>query len=472
MNDAELARQLTAGNAWWRTPQGWELDDPDLKTLRGSRLSYTPNPLADIAAPGLYVLRGPRRVGKSVELKRMIGRLLGDGVEPRRIVHCACDGLTAGDLRRLQRVAREQLTRSADEPRYWLLDEITAVRGWPDAVKWLRDNTAMAEDCVVLTGSSGRDLEEARKALAGRRGGAVDSDRLLMPMSFRSFCAALGAELPDVPTVRPRDFLSKEAEDAADGLLPWLDRIVSLWEVYTRVGGFPQAVAGYLDSGDVDSAFVNDLWDVIHGDALRRENFSATQSMRLLRRLTRNLASPVNMTALAEDIGVGSHSTASRRVKDLIDSYCAWPCHRRGDGQLPNLAAQEKIYFVDPLLARLSHLRADQPEPDASQVSEQQIGLALTLSLATGDPGRYADFSAVMYAKSATGREVDFCGRPLGQVAFEAKYTDRSLGRETQTMRAMFGGRGILATRAKVDRVDGIRALPAGFVALLLSPQS
>lgn len=193
--------------------------------------------------------------------------------------------------------------------------------------------------------------------------------------------------------------------------------------------------------------------------------------MRLLRRLTRNLASPVNMTALAEDIGVGSHSTARRRVKDLIDSYCAWPCHQRGDGQLPNLAAQEKIYFVDPLLARLSHLRADQPEPDASQVSEQQIGMALTLNLAAGDAGRYADFSAVMYAKSRTGREVDFCGRQLGSVSFEAKYTDRNLARETQTMRSAFGGRGVLATRAKVDRVDDVRALPAGFVAMLLSPQ-
>jgi len=467
MNEPELARQLTAANAWWRKPSGWERDDRDLKALPGS-LSYDPNPLAEISAPNLYVLRGPRRVGKSVELKRAVSRLLAGGVEPRRVIHCACDGLAADDLRRLQRVARKQLTRPIEEPRYWLLDEITAVRGWPEAVKWLRDNTAMAEDCVVLTGSSARDLDDARKALAGRRGQATDSDRLLMPMGFRSFCASLRASLPELPVVQPQDFLSDEVEDAVDDLLPWLDEIVTLWEVYARIGGFPQAVAGYLESGDVSPAFVGDLWDVIHGDALRRENFSPAQSARLLRRLARSLAGPVNMTALAEEIGVGSHSTASRRVKDLVDGYCAWPCYRQGDGGLPNLAAQEKVYFTDPLLARLPHLRDEQPPPEASQISEQQIGLALTLGIIADDAGRFTDFSAVMYARSATGKEVDFCGRRLRKVAFEAKYTDRSLGRESQTMRAMFEGRGILATRAKVDRIGGMRALPAGVIALLL----
>jgi len=39
-----------------------------------------------------------------------------------------------------------------------------------------------------------------------------------------------------------------------------------------------------------------------------------------------------------------------------------------------------------------------------------------------GDPGRYAD------------------GRPLGSLALEARYTDRGLRREAQTLRAMFGG--------------------------------
>ena len=94
--------------------------------------------------------------------------------------------------------------------------------------------------------------------------------------------------------------------------------------------------------------------------------------------------------------------------------------------------------------------------------------MALALNLAAGDSGRFADFSGLMYARSATGKEVDFCGRRMGLIAFEGKYTDRSLARESQTMRAMFGSRGVLATRAQIDEVDGVRAWPAGLIALLL----
>ena len=68
--------------------------------------------------------------------------------------------LNANDLERLVKMARTVATRSADEPRYWFLDEITAVSGkWWTTIKWLRDNDAgFRSDCVVLTGSSMRGL--------------------------------------------------------------------------------------------------------------------------------------------------------------------------------------------------------------------------------------------------------------------------------------------------------------------------
>jgi uncharacterized protein len=469
MNDAEIARFLTAGNPWWREPHTWTRRDPDLRRL-DDPLDYSPTPLSGISPDGLYVLRGPRRVGKSVELKRTIERLLHEGTEPRRIVHCACDGLAPVDLRRLVRVGRDQLTRQLAEPRYWFLDEVTAVPEWPQTIKWLRDNTALAEDCVVLTGSSGRDLEEARKQLAGRRGLAHDSDRLLLPMSFRAFVRALGvAGLPDLPSFHPGELLDRTCADAVHELLPWLDELTSLWELHCRIGGFPRAVADQRRTGDVDPAFVNGLWDVVHGDALAGDNLAAAQSLQLLRKLTQDLSSLVNLTAVAEEIGVASHHTAARRIRALVDAYLVWPCHRRGERWLPNLRAQSKIYFTDPLLARMAHLRTGHlPEPDVSRISEQQIGLTLVRRLAAGDPSRYGDFSQVLHARSSTGAEVDFCGESFATVAVEAKYTDTKLARESQTMRTMFGDRGVLATRARLEEVGGAQALPAAFVAYLL----
>ncbi|HST41105.1 MAG TPA: hypothetical protein VLK58_16440 [Conexibacter sp.] len=81
MNEGQITRALTAGNAWWRDPR-WERDDRDLRRLAASPLDYDPAPLRDVEPDGLYVLRGPRRVGKSVEVKRAIAALLRDGVDP------------------------------------------------------------------------------------------------------------------------------------------------------------------------------------------------------------------------------------------------------------------------------------------------------------------------------------------------------------------------------------------------------
>src|SRR5665213_245355 len=84
MNEGQLTRALAVGNAWWREA-GWERDDRDLRPLAATTLDYEPSPLSDIVPNGLYVLRGPRRVGKSLETKRAISRLLQQGVEPRSI---------------------------------------------------------------------------------------------------------------------------------------------------------------------------------------------------------------------------------------------------------------------------------------------------------------------------------------------------------------------------------------------------
>jgi predicted AAA+ superfamily ATPase len=468
MNEGRLTRALAAGNAWWRDPQ-WERDDRDLRPLAVAALDYEPTPLSDIAPDGLYVLRGPRRVGKSVELKRAISRLIRLGVKPRSIVHFACDELGRGDLQRLVNAGREVLTRDVEGARYWFLDEITSVPGWPEAIKWLRDNTAFGEDCVVLTGSSARDLSEAQKQLAGRLGSAGEPDRLLLPMGFRRFARAVGLDgLPQPNTVRARDFMASDVNAAFTELLPWLDRLLSTWELYLRVGGFPRAVSDQLAQGEVKGDFIRALWDVTAGEAIRGAGTSPAQVQAMLGRLTRGLSSPLAIESLRKDMGVDSPHTAKARLDDLVFAYLAWPCHRR-NGAGPKLSAQSKYYFIDPLMARLAPLRSSGmlAEPDISVLNEQQLGLELVRNMEREQPGTYAHFSDVMYQRTAT-KEVDFCGPRLGKLGFEGKYVDSGWKREALSVRAAFGS-GVLATRGTLDTSGDVWAVPAPFIAWMLN---
>jgi hypothetical protein len=447
-----VARLVTAANAWWQDPD-WSRRDVQLRAADRSALSYQPGVLAELPRGGLVLLRGPRRVGKSVELKRTVQRLLADGVPPRTVIHAAVDGWRASDLTDLVQVGK-RLAPAGSAHRYWLIDEVSSVDGWSAAVKNLRDNDPeFAEDTVVLTGSSAADLADARKSLAGRRGPVADPDRTLLPMGFRPFADALmtahGGRTPQVPLLDPSDLRTPEARDALDDLVPWIGDLATWWEVYLQVGGFPQAVAAQISGEDL-APVVRALLDVVQRDALADTSLSATQVLALLDRLVRGLSSPVNATNLASEVGI-SHDTAGRRLDDLARAFILWPCHQSQD-LLPKLRAQSKWYFVDPLLSRLAYLASPgRGEPDATQLTEQQVGVALLRSGERRSPGSYVDFDRVLYARTPTRKEIDFVGPELDPVAIEAKYTDGDRWRgEAATVNAgTFAG--VLGTRTVLD---------------------
>lgn len=470
MNDGQPRRLLTDRCPWWRGER-WQRDDADLREAGEAPFAYEPGPLTELRAGGLYTLRGPRRIGKSVEVKRAIASAIAGGANPRLVFFCACDGLTAQDLRRLIAVGQADTATLAGD-RHWFLDEVTAVPGWAAAIKELRDGDPTFRAArVVLSGSSARDLREATKALAGRRGDVADSDRLLLPMSFRAFCRATGdfAELP-VDALRPADLIGAGGEAAVTDLSPFFAELDRAWQSYLRIGGFPRAVRDFVESADVSEGFAQALWDVLAGDAFQSTGMSEGEVATFVERLARGLASPLNASAVARDIGLSDHHRVDDRLKALGFALMAWRCHR-ANGRLPNLRAQEKVYFVDPLLAQLPHLRdARRSYPEESRLSEQQLGLALLRAVGGGGPGLLLEATAVMYERTSSGAEIDFVGPDLG-IAFEGKYVDGPWRRAASSVRARGGG--VFATRTVLDLSDGrkedaVWAIPAGMLAWLL----
>lgn len=467
MKAGDIATRVASTNRWWRNPLAWRDQDPDLLAVSRAPFHYRANCLRDLAPGGLYVLRGPRRVGKSTQIKQTIASLIDRGISARNIVHASVDGWSARDLHTLVTSTSVTFLAGVSGPRYWFIDEVTSVAGaWPATIKYLRDNDpAFREDTVVLTGSSAARLHEARKALAGRRGDATDTDRMLLPMPFAAFVEAAGIQLPGLDPVSPGDLGTDHFRAAVNVLLPHLADLVPLWEAYLRVGGFPQAVAGWLDDGDVPDALVKALWDVIYGEAIAGARFSSMQTSALLARLSTSLCSPVNISSLARDVDAGRDATANR-LGDLAEAYLSWPCHKE-QGLRAHLAAQSKWYFVDPLVARLAALRGTGPEPDSTALTEQQVGLAILRAMDGFGFGELVDFDRLLYHRTATGREIDFVGRGLRGVAVESKYVDDRLGREMQTISASpwFG---LLASRSVVEWGRDGWVVPAPILALAL----
>jgi predicted AAA+ superfamily ATPase len=123
------------------------------------------------------VLRGPRRVGKTVLLRQLMGELLREGVEATRILYVPFDEIPSlvGLKDPILAIARwfetYQLKQTFNEGAqagriaYLLFDEVQNLDAWAPQVKQLVDNHDVR---VLVTGSSSLRIEAGRDSLAGR----------------------------------------------------------------------------------------------------------------------------------------------------------------------------------------------------------------------------------------------------------------------------------------------------------------
>ena len=117
------------------------------------------------------------------------------------------------------------------------------------------------------------------------------------------------------------------------------------------------------------------------------------------------------MNNIARDINV-SPATAKGTPRRSARVVHPWPAPRESNLR-PRLRAQAKLYFADPICARLA---GDRPQ-DLTALSEQQLGVALLRNFERHEPGDYVEFSRVLHHRTTTNAEIDFVGPGFGDIA-------------------------------------------------------
>jgi predicted AAA+ superfamily ATPase len=479
MRDDELRQRFRDRNPWWLFGAGgdvlgWTERDVTLTGVTPYDVGYEPPALDGIGEGDLCVLRGPRRVGKSVALKRHVRRLLSNDVRPEQIIYLALNDFSARDLRRALTIGRA-LTRSVgDNPRYWLFDEITAVKGWAPIIKDARDETPLAHDTVILTGSSAVDLSEARSTLgAGRSGQATRRFRLLLPMSFRNFLSCTGRELPEVPRLSPTELQGPPAKGFVEQLEPFVDEIDLAWQEYCEVGGFPRAVGELQKQGRISDAFCHDLVDWLAPDVMPDEPQDSV--LTLLSTLGSRMTSPLDVKNTAAQIGL-SREQLRVRLNRLVHTIAGMWCHQiNADGHTV-ANSQSKFYLLDPLLVRLPHLLDPaHPVPDMTKVTEAALAGSLARAIDFHQHGRLLEGRALGYVRTGSGREIDFGPLPLRiggvntvSTPLESKWVATGWRSDALTIENKYR-EGVVATKNIVE-VEGYPtwAIPVGILALML----
>jgi predicted AAA+ superfamily ATPase len=449
LTDASVVEQ----NPWWADADAIKRDR-HLERARAAPYEWSPPFLSRVApAPdAVDTLRGPRQVGKTTACKTIVQRLLP---ETPRVLYYSLDlEREPAVIADLMRAARRLHPLPLGD---WfvLLDEVTSIPDWQLGVKYAVDAGLLDRCYVLCTGSSAHRM--GTEQLVGRRGGGRDF--ILLPLSFREFISAFGMTAP--PAILPWELLSTQSRTALRQINLASADLASLLARYRRVGGFPYAVAALLNERTIGIETLQVVWAMIASDlaTIGREPVAALAA---LRHMGRGLGSPLDWTALAEHMGVRSPHTAKDYALRLAEAFVLlivyfWDPSR---GAL-NPAKQRKVYFQDPLVARVPELMGVGVAIPEAGLNEGLVAQALYRSAIDDVVLAEPASGGLGCWRSTGGNEIDFTlATPKDRIGIEVKGdSSRGIASARRSIQRVFGA-GFVVTDTVLDVDHDIPCVP------------
>ena len=473
-------------NPWWLDKKAID-EDPRIVEWEASKFKWTPR-LGDTFEWNLdviYVLRGPRQVGKTTLMKLMIRDLLESGVEARHIFYWPCD-LVEGpdrlvriitsyqDFSRKDTVAKDRGVGfkgwlSGPKPSgkktaapidntirlYIVLDEISSVKDWQKGIKSLYDAGRLRKCTLVLTGSHSIDLRKATETLARRRG-EVDQlkdhlpDKILLPTKFSEYADTRSEKIHNM--IRSIDLLKRPRRQTIWGQIMKGDmpkeaeelqllskEAQNLFNEFLITGGVPKVIDRYLSSGSISQDLYEDYVSLVLRD-VARWNGKEIVLRQVVRKLMESLGTAVSLNGLRQETDVSSHHTTGVYLDFLKDSFVTTVISKLDlSKDSSNVRDPRKSHFEDPFifhalrswaLGRDPYREAlnflNEPEK-VSKLVESVVANHLVRLLFSYNPSTLFDYSTqLFYWEGASSRQLDFAVR-LGSkyLPVEVKYQNR-----------------------------------------------
>jgi predicted AAA+ superfamily ATPase len=291
---------------------------------------------------GIYTIGGGRQVGKTTLLKQWMAKLITDAVDPEAIAFVT--GELIDDHHSLVRLVNEVLNEMPDEHlKYLIVDEVTYIKDWDKAVKYLADAGLLENVVLMLTGSDLSIIREARMRFPGRRGPSGTVDFHLYPLSFCEFVKLKSSFTPD-------EFSHFDEESKADPSSDLMDRLFIEFENYLIHGGFLTAINDLAQHQQILPATLATYSDWIRGDVLKR-NKRENYLLEILAAIINRYGSQLTWNALAGDLSIDHPKTVADYIELLVsmDAVFVQPAIRE-DKLTAAPKKAKKVVFTDPFI--------------------------------------------------------------------------------------------------------------------------
>ena len=347
ISQKELANQ----NPWWQNKDAIH-DDFKIKQFNESQVQYFHPLVTQNYEPfSLFIIRGPRQVGKSTALKLLIQKLLSNGANPFSVFFFDCEMLfTASEIKE----TLEAYFNFIDLMQYSgfthiFLDEITSVTDWAKIIKFLVDSGKFQKSVVFLTGSNAIDLQKGADRLPGRKG--YGTEWVMLPLSFREYVKLRDAEFYEkIASFTPETFSLPEIYKTCTSLLPFSERLNKLINSYFISGGFPQIINAYVSDVQISQQLYSNYLAWIRGDIAKHLK-DERRGLQILSELQSVMSSRIGWDNIARKIGGISHHTIEDHISIFEGTFLGKTLYQFDFHKRHFIYRKaKKFYFLDNLI--------------------------------------------------------------------------------------------------------------------------
>ncbi|MFQ6127788.1 MAG: ATP-binding protein [Thermoplasmata archaeon] len=348
-------------NPWWKYDSFGDFDK-HLSELNKWPIHFKRRELP-LETGNIYLLRGPRQVGKTTLIKEQISNLVHENVDPESILYYPCDYVRS--RRELRNVIEYHLNRNrASENLFIFLDEITYLQDWSREVKAQVDVGLLKRATLVLTGSGAAHLKREAEQLPGR--GLEGNQYLLLPLTFREFLLQASPQISSHLQIQLRRSLDRARERLKENTLSLdenireqrenIERIVPhgpdldyLFRTYLLTGGFPQAINRHFNNQlkSIDEEAYATLTKAVLGDFSKRGREEAL-ARQILEGIVSRHGTRFGYRTLSGDVDA-THPTVIKYLTSMDDSLLTQTVYAVDfQRRTARYKADKKVYFADP----------------------------------------------------------------------------------------------------------------------------
>jgi len=358
-------------------------NDPNLKGLQKEKLIYE-SPLIEKLPQkkGIYILLGGRQVGKTTLTKQWISLILKK-TNPFSV--CYLTGDIILDFNELLNHCLEAIEnqKNKNETFYLIIDEVTYIKEWDRAIKFLADGGYIENAVVLITGSDSIVLKDAMLRFPGRRGNEDQYNFHLHPLSFKEAVDLKNINNSEITN----EFLLKE------------------WNEYLIHGGYLKAINEFVSELKIRKATLRTYSEWIRGDFIKNNKKEYTLK-EIFKSILKRQCSQVSWNALSKELST-QHVATLISYLNMLESMGVIIILKALDQNKLSGAPKKakKIHFLDPFIFHAINFWINPVEdPFQDQITKilKDISPALTESSAASHLKRIYE---IYYIK--TESEVD-----------------------------------------------------------------